>query len=166
MEYPENPDKSRENRNIDFMRFARFLIISLVLASLMSCSSAKRSLQTVVPPPLNVEGKTVSYDIDIDNSKKITGTSTTIYFLFFCFGDNNEVKTNEKYIRGGLQNPLRTLREQKAVKCAMFNAVDNTDIDIIAVPRVTIRRQNYLIFSIYQSEVKGFAGYYKNVKAK
>jgi hypothetical protein len=166
MEHPENPEKSKGNRKNNFMKNVVLFMMSLSLVSLISCSSAKKTLQTAVPPSVKMEEKTLDYDIEIDNSKKITGTSTTVYFLIFGFGDKNEVKTNEKYIKGGLQNPLRTLREQKSINSAIYNAVENTDIDIIAVPRVTVKRQNYLIFSIYQSEVKGFAGYFKNVKTK
>jgi len=124
-------------------------------------------------------------DIEVDESKKIRGTSSSTYFLMFRIEGDNEYADGVNYgtmgnvTNGGnfaaqlfsWLNPLAIINKLvtgdamgKVRSAAAYDAMSGSDADFIAHPTYSYTKKNYLIIQKFDATVEGYAGKYKNFR--
>ena len=136
-------------------------IFSLVgIAFLVSCSSTKmNSLATPGYAP-KAEINAIRANVEVDMKKKLTGESSTSYFLFFRTSGENKFAEGMSY--SGENNVANVFkgRENKTKSSAAFKALENSGADIIVHPNYVVETKNYLFFKKINVKVTGYAGYF------
>ena len=133
---------------------SKLLVLSLITISLSSCKSTIMSASST---PLSVKENIRPFDADIsvDVSKKITGESKSLYFLFF------KIKGDSQYAEGvdysGGSNSF-TPKINKSKSAAAYKAVKNSNCDVIVHPNYEIDVENYIFFKKINVKVTGFQG--------
>lgn len=151
--------------NILIMKNVFFLILfSLILFT--SCISTRESAQSMPVFAPNVTMDPLKVEVDVKTSEKLIGNASFTHFLFWNFGDTkfaDGVNYSTNY-RPKL-NPFTIFTFGKEIKirsAAACNAMKNTEADIIVNPQYIVTKKNFIIFSIYESKVEGYAGYFNN----
>lgn len=123
-------------------------------------------------------------DIEVDESKKIRGTSSSTYFLMFRIEGDNEYADGVNYgavemTNGGnlaaqifsWLNPFNIINKLvtgdamgKVRSAAAYDAMSGSDADFIAHPTYSYTKKNYLIIQKFDATVEGYAGKYKNFR--
>lgn len=159
----------------------KLLLFIPALLILTSCVSTNKGFQSSSVISRNVQLDPIKADIKVDQSKKLTGESTSIYFL--CF----RIKGDNKYADGinfsseagiteklwSFLNPFTLFKRiatgdaiGKVKKAASYKALENTDADFLMHPTYTITEKNFLIVYIYKAEVKGYSAKYQNFRTE
>jgi hypothetical protein len=159
----------------------KFSFIFAALIFFSSCTTTSRAFQSSTIPAKNVELDPIKADIKVDNSKKLTGESSSSYLLFF------RLKGDDKYADGinfsteaaltkrlwSFLNPFSLIKKVatgdalgKVKRAAAYKALEGSDADILVHPTYTITEKSYLIFYVFKAEVKGYAGKYQNFRTE
>lgn len=148
---------------------------------LSSCASYSSGYQSSTVQGRNVELDPIVADINVDESEKLMGESESAYLLFFRLRGDNRYADGVSYsanafTREGLfsfLNPFRLIEkiatgdaEGKVKSAAAYNALRDTDADVLVHPTYSVFKKNYIIFYIYGATVQGYAGKYTNFRTE
>lgn len=149
----------------------KWIFTALLFSSLFSCSTAMNKSQNSAMVNAEVKGN-LTADIDVDMTKKITGTAHQAKIFWFVwlrtahhFADgvgytgNGEAAGNGWFGMG---------MEEETKSAAAYKAVIPNKADIIVAPQYVTRVNSYL-FGLYKevtATVTGYAGRIKNIRQK
>ena len=139
------------------------LSLAFVLAS---CSSTRTGALSTPAYAPRAEINPIRANVDVDMAKKISGESTSSYFLIFQVGGDNKFADGMTYSSESQFNALFKARENKTKSAAAFKAVKSSGADIIVHPNYEIEVINYIIFKQIKVKVTGYAGYFKKFYQK
>jgi hypothetical protein len=122
---------------------------------LASCSSTKMNTLATPAYAPSAEINAIRANVSVDMDKKLSGSSSSSYFLFFRTSGDNKYAEGMSYSGGG--SGLK-FRQNKAKSSATYNALENSGADIIVHPNYVIETKNYLFFKKISVKVTGFAG--------
>lgn len=135
-------------------------MIILMAGTLTGCSSmsmSSNSMPLTAPIDTNVKA-------DVQVGEKITGQSTVTKVLFFTLGGDKEYADGVAY--GGSSGSALPFGDPvaDAKAAAAYKAVKSSGADVIVLPRYTVKKQDYLVFSKIDVTVEGYKGIIKSVK--
>lgn len=145
------------------------------------CSSTSTGVASSNVIDRNVELDPIRADIVVDEDSRLTGSSQSVYFLFFRLkGDNKYADgitySSNAFSKEGLfsfLNPFRLFEliatgdaEGKVKSAAAYNAMEGQGIDVLVHPTYSVTKKNYLIVSIYEAEVQGYGATYTNFRTE
>lgn len=147
--------------------------VSLLLTS---CVSTNKGFQSSPVISRNVELDPIKADIKVNEATKLTGQSSSVYFLFFrVSGDNTSADgiTYSTDAGGSIlsqYNPIKLLRTAKLNKvraAAAYKALSSGDYDLLVHPNYVMTTKNYLgIVKIYECTVTGYGAKYQNFRTE
>lgn len=137
-----------------------FAAAGLTLLLMSSCSSTSKSGIIAPMDARMVPSKEIKADLDLDGETQVTGNSTMWYFLGFRVTGGNKYFENlyeKRSLLGG--------RTSKAQSCAMYDALEKGDYDMIVNPQYINETHSFLFGLIkrYDVLVKGYGAKIKKV---
>ena len=160
--------KGRRN----FLGIACFLLVGSSVLFFNSCVSTNKSFQSSPVIARNVTLDPIKADILVNESQKLNGESTLSYVLFFKIGKNKAFADGIQYstdVAGGF-NPMVAFRANimnPVRSSAAYNALQDTDYDVLVHPTYETKRENYFfIFRRYTVKVSGYGGKYQNFRTE
>ena len=164
----------------------KLIAILFIATSFAGCvSTNKMSDSAQVAGPGYVKHDLLEADITIDDTKKLTGTSESTYFLMFRIEGDSEyadgVNYNPPPSAGsgsllkqifGFLNPFSIINalvtgdaEGKVKASAAYDALSNSDADFLAHPTYSYTKKNWLIIQQFEATVQGYPGKYSNFRS-
>ena len=164
----------------------KLLSIFIVAALFSSCiSTNKLTDSSAVQSPGTVTIQPLEADINVDDSKKVKGSSKSTYFLMFRIEGDSEYANGVHYRAmtmksgGGLigkllsaLNPFKILNklmtgdaQGKVLSAAAYDALSGSNADFIAHPTYSYTRKNYVIVQQFEATVEGYPGFYSNFRS-
>jgi hypothetical protein len=160
------------------MKHLLFILISSIL--FVSCTQQNKGIQSSNINSGNVWHEPIKADLVVDQ-QKVTGKSTSTYFLFFRVnGDKNYLDNVEYSVNSSVNvndvfsflNPFKLLEriftgdEKNKIKAAAaYNAIENLPgVDVLVHPTWKVSQRNFLIFYQFKAEVEGYVGTYSNFR--
>jgi len=144
-----------------------------------SCVSTNKGFQSSPVISRNVQLDPIKADIKVNETTKLSGQSTSIYFLFFRIsGDNTSADgINYSTDAGGSAisplsqfNPIKMLKVAKLNKVrssAAFKALSSGDYDFLVHPNYTMTTKNYLgLVKVYECTVSGYGAKYEKFRTE
>ena len=125
---------------------------------LASCSSTKMNTLATPAYAPSAEINAIRANVSVDMDKKLSGSSSSSYFLFFRTSGDNKYAEGMSYSGGNIVKGSVKFRENKTKSAAAYNALQNSAADIIVHPNYVIETKNYLFFKKISVKVTGFAG--------
>jgi len=150
------------------------MAIVLVLGT-TSCVTTNKGFQSSPVISRNVELDPIKADIEVNETTKLKGESSSTYFLGIRVKGENTFADGIKYSTdaniGILQqfNPLYIAtqgRQQKVRAAAAYNALESGDYDFMIHPNYIVTVENYLIVKKYKVVVTGYGATYKNFRTQ
>jgi hypothetical protein len=152
------------------------VLICSVAIFFTSCVSTSKGFQSSPVISRNVQLDPIKADIKVNETTKLSGESTSTYFLFFRIsGDNTSADgINYSTDAGGSAlsqyNPLKMLKTAKLNKvrsAAAYKALSTGDYDFLVHPNYTMTTKNYLgLVKIYDCKVSGYGAKYQNFRTE
>jgi hypothetical protein len=152
------------------------VLICSVAIFFTSCVSTNKGFQSSPVISRNVQLDPIKADIKVNETTKLSGESTSIYFLFFRIsGDNTSADgINYSTDAGGSAlsqyNPLKMLKTAKlnnVRSAAAYKALSTGDYDFLVHPNYTMTTKNYLgLVKIYECKVSGYGAKYQNFRTE
>ena len=144
-----------------------------------SCVSTNKGFQSSPVISRNVQLDPIKADVKVNETTKLSGQSTSTYFLFFRIsGDNTSADgINYSTDAGGSSlsvlsqfNPIKLLKTAKLNKvrsAAAYKALSSGDYDFLVHPNYTMTTKNYLgLVKIYECTVSGYGAKYQNFRTE
>jgi len=141
-----------------------------------SCVSINKGFQSSPIVSRNVQLDPIKADIKVNETTKLSGQSSSTYFLIFRIsGDNTSADgINYSTDAGGSQlsqyNPLKMLKTAKLNKVrssAAYKALSTGDYDFLVHPNYSMTSKNYLgLVKIYDCTVSGYGAKYQNFRTE
>lgn len=153
----------------------KITLLSLLIISFSSCVTTNRGFQSSPVVSRNVQLDPIKADINVDESKKLKGESSSAYFLIFrvsgdkTFADGINYSTDASASILQQLNPLKVAqagRLNKVRGAAAFNALKTGDYDVLVHPNYTTTVENYLVFKKYKVTVEGYGAKYENFRTE
>ena len=168
------------------MKKTIFILSLLIVGSsvMTSCSSTSKAFQSAPVISRSVTLDPIKADIEVDQSKKLTGKSKASYLAIFRLSGDNKYADNIQYSaeagNSGVAtrivsflNPFYLLKRiatgdatGKVKAAAAYKAIENTGADVLVHPMFSITEKSFLIFYQFEAEVSGYAGTYKNFRTE
>ena len=152
------------------------ILIASAASLLTSCISTNKSFQSSPVISRNVQLDPIKADIEVNEKAKLTGASSSTYFLFFRVSGENTYADGINYSTDGNSsllsqyNPLALLSAAKLNKvrsAAAYKALSAGDYDFLVHPNYTTTVKNYLgILKIYECSVTGYGAKYQNFRTE
>lgn len=152
------------------------LTLTLPFLFLMfSCSTTNKGFQSSPVVSRNVNLDPIKADLEVNETAKIKGKSSSSYFLIFrvngdkTFADGINYSTDASASALSKLNPIKaiqTLRLNKVRGAAAYNALSSGDYDLLVHPNYTVTVENYIIFKKYTVSVEGYGAKYKNFRTE
>jgi hypothetical protein len=157
------------------------LVYGAAVLVLSSCASYSSGYQSSTVQSRNVQLDPIVADITVDESEKLKGESESAYLLFFRLRGDNKYADGINYTSNALTkeglfsflNPFRLFEriatgdaEGKVKSAAAYDALKNSDADVLVHPTYNVYKKNYLIYFVYGAEVQGYAGKYTNFRTE
>jgi hypothetical protein len=146
------------------------ILLTLYTGIFQSCVSTHKAYQSSPVIARNVELDPIKADIVVDESKKLIGSSSSFYFLFFRIGgdkvyaDGIAYSTDTKFTLGGL---LRGSALNKVRSSAAYKALQTGDYDVLVHPTYEMKTLNFLwIFRKYSAKASGYGAKYNNFRTE
>ena len=164
--------KSFDYLGSKFLGIVCFLLVGSYVLFFNSCVSTNKAFKSSPVVARNITLDPIKADIRVNESQKLNGESTLTYFLFFKLGMNKYFADGIQYstdVAGGF-NPMVTLRANimnPIRSSAAYNALRDTDYDVLVHPTYETRRENYLfLVRKYSVKVSGYGGKYYNFRTE
>ena len=140
-------------------------MILFTIGFFSSCISTRKSSITSKVDAPKIEISSIKIDVEVRKEEKLQGSATFVVVLhFFKFGDNKYIYgihySNNYYPEIAISSLFTYRKELKIRAAAAYDAMSNTNADIMVNPQYSISKQNFFLFSIYKAEVTGYAGYF------
>jgi hypothetical protein len=151
-------------------------LLFLTIIFLSSCTSTQTAFDASHVNERNVDLDPIKADINIDESAKIKGSSSSTYFL--CFRLSGDKKYADIDLGGqqdlttsflSLLNPFNWILnggESKTKSAAAYKALKKNDDDVIVHPSYSVTVNDYIIFKTYKVDVEGFGAKYSNFRTE
>ena len=156
--------------------FKNIVLICSLAIFFTSCVSTNKGFQSSPVISRNVQLDPIKADIKVNETTKLTGQSSSTYFLFFrVSGDNTSADgINYSSDAGGSllsqYNPLKLLKTAKLNKvrsAAAYKALATGEYDFLVHPNYIMTTRNYLgIVKIYECTVTGYGAKYQNFRTE
>tara|TARA_B110000285_G_scaffold117609_1_gene133306 strand:- start:162 stop:695 length:534 start_codon:yes stop_codon:yes gene_type:complete len=152
-----------------------FTIVALSIVSFSSCIATNKGVQSSPVISRNVQLDPIKADINVDETKKIKGESSSGYFLCFRVSGDNSFTDGINYSTDALSslahkaNPLNLVQARRLNKVrssAAFKALNNGDYDVLVHPNYLTTVENYLFFHTYKVTVEGYGAKYENFRTE
>jgi len=133
-------------------------LISIVALSLLFITGCASVNQSHIYSPVGISiSSDMTADVDVDLSKKLTGSASATYFLGFI-----KVAGDSKYADG-----YGGFGQTGAVKsAATFDAINKGNGDVLVSPQYVVNTENYFLYKTIKVNVSGFEGKIKAIKNK
>ena len=139
-----------------------------ILFGFSSCISLHKSTPSTAVYAPNARIKPIYADVEVKLDKKLVGMASATYFLMFRIDGERKYAAGVRYSIGADRAVLPIIgmfmtagkRRSQVRAAAAYNAMSNSDGDILVNPQFTIEEKNYLIVKQYSAEVTGYAGYF------
>lgn len=150
-------------------------LIALMFISVTSCVTTNKGFQSSPVISRNVQLDPIKADINVDETKKIKGESSSSYFLIFRISGDKTFADGINYSSDAsasvLQqiNPLKVAqagRLNKVRGAAAYKALSSGDYDVLVHPNYSTTVKNYLIFKKYMVTVDGYGAKYENFRTE
>jgi hypothetical protein len=150
-------------------------LIALMLISVTSCVTTNKGFQSSPVISRNVQLDPIKADINVDETAKIKGESSSSYFLIFrvsgdkTFADGINYSTDASASLAQQINPLKIAqagRLNKVRGAAAYKALSSGDYDVLVHPNYSTTVKNYLIFKKYTVTVEGYGAKYENFRTE
>ncbi len=152
------------------------VLICSIAILFASCVSTNKGFQSSPVISRNVQLDPIKADIKVNEASKLSGESSSTYFLFFRIsGDNTSADgINYSTDTGGSAlsqiNPLKILKtaiQNKVRSSAAYKALSTGDYDFLVHPNYTMTTKNYLgLVKVYQCKVSGYGAKYQNFRTE
>jgi len=153
-----------------------FVMFCFTAILFTSCVSTNKGFQSSPVISRNVQLDPIKADIKVNETTKLSGQSSSTYFLFFRIsGDNTSADgINYSTDAGGSVasqfNPFKILKTAKLNKvrsAAAYKALSTGDYDFLVHPNYTMTTKNYLgLVKIYECSVSGYGAKYQNFRTE
>jgi hypothetical protein len=146
----------------EMMKSVLFVLLLITAIGTAGCSTVHTS-QYASPVLATVDAHLKA---NVEVGPKIAGSSSsTTLFGIFTFGPNKFADgVNYGFETGGGFLNLDCFAAVKSA--AAYQAVTNSNSDLIIAPKYTVEYNNYFIFSTKNATVSGYKGVLKGVEAK
>lgn len=148
------------------------LICSLAIF-FTSCVSTNKGYQSSPVISRNVQLDPIKADIKVNETTKLSGVSTSTYFLFFRISGDNSSADGINYSTdadGSKFNPfkyLRTAKLNKVRSAAAYKALSSGDYDFLVHPNYSMTTKSFLgLVKTYQCSVSGYGAKYQNFRTE
>ncbi len=134
-----------------------------------SCVSTNKGYQSSPVIARNVELDPIKADIKVNETAKLKGESTSIYFLCFRIGGDNTFADGINYSTDAVSpiKSLKTARLNKVRSAAAYKALSNGDYDFLVHPNYTITSMNFLgLVKVYECYVSGYGAKYEKFRTE
>ena len=143
----------------------------VAFGSFTGCVSTHQGLQSSPVVARNVSLDPIKADLQVDETTKLKGESSAVYFLFFRVSGENTFADGVNYNAEhptSFWHPLRitSLRMNRARAAAAYKAMGNTDYDLLVSPRYTSTYEDYFFVKKYKVKVEGYGAKYKNFRTE
>jgi hypothetical protein len=143
------------------------LLLSLAIAiALTSCNTTRTGVLSTPAYAPKAEINPIRANVEVDMNKKLVGESTSSYFLIFQVGGGNKFADGMSYSSDTNFSFLFKARENKTKSAAAYNAIQNSEADIIVHPNYVVEIHDYLLFKQIKVKVTGYAGYFRKFYQK
>jgi len=136
------------------------MTLGAIIVLLSSCMSySKSGVVANVSAPIT-PSKEIKADIDIDTNQIIEGKAQQLYFAGIRISGGNNYFENLSE-----QASVLGRRTTKAQSCAMYDAVQEGEYDMIVYPQYTNTINSFLfgLIKLYNVKVKGYGAKIKRV---
>ena len=149
-----------------------FVVMSILISS---CVSTNKGFQSSPVLSRSVNLDPIKADIKVNESKKLSGESTSAYFLIFrvmgdnTFADGINYSTDANVSIASQLNPLnaiKSLRLNGVRAAAAYKALENTNADILVNANYTVTIDDSFFIKKIIVTVTGYPGVYKNFKSE
>ena len=134
-----------------------------------SCVSTNKGYQSSPVISRNVQLDPIKADIKVNETAKLKGESTSIYFLCFRIGGDNTFADGINYSTDAVSpiKSLKTARLNKVRAAAAYKALSNGDYDFLVHPNYTITSMNFLgLVKVYECYVSGYGAKYEKFRTE
>lgn len=141
-----------------------------------SCISTNKGFQSSPVISRNVQLDPIKADINVNETTKLKGESSSVYFLFFRVSGDNTSADGINYSTDANASTLSRLNPIKVMKTAQLNkvraaaaykALSTGEYDFLVHPNYTTTTKNYLgIIKIYECSVSGYGAKYENFRTE
>ena len=134
-----------------------------------SCLSTNKGYQSSPVISRNVQLDPIKADIKVNETAKLKGESTSIYFLCFRIGGDNTFADGINYSTDAVSpiKSLKTARLNKVRAAAAYKALSNGDYDFLVHPNYTITSMNFLgLVRVYDCYVSGYGAKYEKFRTE
>jgi hypothetical protein len=144
-------------------KVVKMMVFGTIIILMSSCSSISKSGVVAPVSALVTPTKEIKCDVDLDNSKQLIGKAQQWYFAGIrVTGGNNyfENLNQQRSVLGG--------RVSKAQSCAMYDALEGGQYDMLVNPQYYNVTHSYLFGLIkhYNITVKGYGAKITNIHQK
>jgi hypothetical protein len=141
----------------------KLLLFSLIGVSSIftSCKITRNNILSTPGRAPELEIASLRAEVDVDMSKKLEGSAQSTYFLFFRISGDNKFLDGMEYSSGS-----STDRVGRTKSLAAYNAVKDTDADIIVHPTYSVEIEKSLFFKKIKTTVKGYKGVFTDFYQK
>lgn len=144
------------------MKNVLFVLLLIATIGISGCSTVRTSQYS--SPVLSTVDARLKANLEV--GPKITGnaSSTTLFGIFtfgpnkFADGVNYGIETGGSFLNHDCFGLVKS--------AAAYEAVTNSNSDLIIAPKYTVEYNNYLIFSTKNATVSGYKGILKGFEAK
>ena len=152
------------------------LLICSAAISFTACTSTNKGFQSSPVVSRNVQLDPIKADIKVNETTKLSGESTSTYFLFFRMSGDNTSADGINYSTDAGGSELSQYNPFKIIKTAMLNkvrssaaykALSSGDYDFLVHPNYTMTTKNYFgLVKIYKCNVSGYGAKYQNFRTE
>ncbi len=153
------------------------ICVGATLFTACTSTSTNKGFQSSPVVPRNVQLDPIKADIKVNETTKLSGESTSTYFLFFRMSGDNTSADGINYSADAGGSALSQYNPFKIIKTAMLNnvrssaaykALSSGDYDFLVHPNYTIMTtKNYFgLVKIYKCNVSGYGAKYHNFRTE
>jgi hypothetical protein len=153
--------------------FKLSMMVSLMVLFFASCVSTNKGFQSSPVNVRNVQLDPIKADIAVNEKNRLSGKSSSTYFLFFriqgdkTYADGINYSTDANASVFSKFNLVKSLRLNKVRASAAYDALSKGDYDFLVHPNYTMTTKNYLgLVRIYEVGVTGYGANYKNFRTE
>jgi hypothetical protein len=140
----------------------QIIYLGLSIIALTTTTSCKSTMASALSTPISVSEniRPLDADITVDINKKISGESSSFYFLCFRLGGDAKYAEGVDY---STRSGLFSAAISRAKSAAAYKAVVESNTDIIVHPNYVVDVDNFVFFKKVHVKVSGYAGTIKKI---
>jgi hypothetical protein len=114
-------------------------------------------------------------DIKFDEENKLKGESTAMYVLIFRIKGENSYADGVTYSTDSTKNVINILNPNNEIRknrllrirsAAAYNALKDTDFDLLVHPTYSVTVEDYVVYKKYIVKVEGYGAKYHNFRTE